>query len=266
MASWFSPRPFSANAATAVKVDADIVPMDSKRKITISWSGGKDSAFALFKLMQSGEYQVVHLHTVISADNSRVGLHGVHEKMIEAQASSLGIKLLKLYLPSSNDHHAYEELMKSFYRECVSEGIEMVMFGDIFLEDLKTYREQMLSVSQLRGIYPLWKMNTKNLMQEFLRDGFKTILCSANARYFMPEDLGKTIDFEFIDSLGPAIDVAGENGEFHTFVYDGPIFAKPIAWRPGGVVKRNYTYRIKSGDGKEEAVSTDFWFKEVYEG
>jgi uncharacterized protein (TIGR00290 family) len=134
--------------------------MVSKKKMTISWSGGKDSAFALFKILASGEYEVVGLHTVIDKDNRRVGLHGVREELIELQAMSLGLPLVKLYLPASNDHEAYTSLMRSFYKISADDGVTHVMFGDIFLEDLKSFREDLLKESGLIPEFPLWKIDT----------------------------------------------------------------------------------------------------------
>jgi hypothetical protein len=136
--------------------------MDLKKKVTISWSGGKDSALSLLKILQSGEFEIVHLHTVINEETRRVGLHGVHETLIQAQADAMGLKLVKLYLPSSEDHTAYEKLMLSFYSQCAAEQIDAVVFGDIFLEDLKNYREKMLQVSGVKGIFPLWRMKSKD--------------------------------------------------------------------------------------------------------
>ncbi len=143
-------------------------PYGFKKKITISWSGGKDSAFALFKVMASGEYEVVNLHTVIDKHNHRVGLHGVREELIEAQAAALGIPLVKLYLPASNDGDAYASLMRSFYKISAADGIDYVMFGDIFLEDLRRYREDLLTDSGLVPDFPLWNVQTTMLWSDFL--------------------------------------------------------------------------------------------------
>ena len=218
---------------------------------------------ALHRIVRSGEFEIVHLHTVIDAETKRVGLHGVREELIEAQAHALNLKLVKLYLPASGDHTAYQHLMHTFFGQCASGKINYVMFGDIFLDDLKAYRDKILAENNINGIYPLWKMNSMKVMTDFLDAGFRTVLCSANARYFLPEDLGKTVDYEFIQNLPVAVDAAGENGEFHTFVYDGPGFLKPIAWRPGALVKRSYSYKVENQDGSNHPVSSDFWFREL---
>src|SRR5689334_11141443 len=169
--------------------------MTRKAKVSISWSGGKDSAFALYKILLSGECDIVSLHTVFDKETKRVGLHGVHEEMIERQAEQLDIPLIKLYLPASDDHEAYAKLMKSFYRQCAREQVDAIVFGDIFLEDLKKFRENLLQESSVNPLFPLWKINSSILIDDFINTGFKTMLCSANAQYFSKEDLGKVMDF-----------------------------------------------------------------------
>jgi uncharacterized protein (TIGR00290 family) len=246
-----------------VRTVAGIALMDLKKKVTISWSGGKDSALALYKIISSGEFDIVHLHTVIDNDSKRVGLHGVKEELIERQARALGLKLVKLYLPATEDHAAYESLMRTFYSACKTDNITGVVFGDIFLEDLKTFREKMLEASGATGIFPLWKKDSRALIKEFLEVGFKTLLCSANASIFQSSDLGKTLDEDFIRSIPSAADVCGENGEFHTFVYDGPIFNSPISIEKGAVVKKHYNYKIKQTDGTIQEINAAFWFQEL---
>src|SRR5688572_9500050 len=202
--------------------------MDSKKKVTISWSGGKDSAFALYKILLSGEYDVVSLHTVIKQETGRVGLHGVREELIDYQAEALGIHLDKIYVPGSSDHRAYEQTMRSFYQQCVKHHIEGIVFGDIFLEDLRKYREDLLGDFAIQSLYPLWNIDTTVLIHDFINSGFKTIVCSANARYFPRERLGILIDPNFVRQLPHEVDPCGENGEFHTWMYDGPLFKKPL--------------------------------------
>jgi len=262
MASWFLPRPFTLNVVIVVRAVADIVHMASKKKVTISWSGGKDSAFALYKAMLSGEYDIVHLHMVFDKANHRVGLHGVHESLIEEQAKSLGFDLVKLYLPESNDHAAYENLMGTFYRSCAREGVEAVVFGDIFLEDLKLYREKLLGAAKLQGIYPIWKIDSVKLIDDFLNLGFKTVMCAANAKWFTASEVGITIDHPFVQSLSRDVDPCGENGEFHTFVYAGPIFRSPVKFKLGPVVSKDYSYRVNQ-DGIIKEERSSFWFQEI---
>lgn len=244
-------------------MDADIVPMDLKKKITISWSGGKDSAFALHKIMKAGDFEIVSLHTVFNEETKRVGMHGVKEELIERQAQCIGLPLKKLYLESSESHSAYEKLMQNFYQQCANEKIEAVVFGDIFLEDLKIYREQLLQSSGLKSLYPLWKLNTSELIQEFIGKNFETLVCAANAAFFSQAQMGQTIDEDFLKSLPMDVDPCGENGEFHTFVYDGPIFSQSVDFKPGEVVKIVYNYQIVDELGKIRSIKKAFWFQDL---
>ena len=237
--------------------------MVSKKKITISWSGGKDSALALYKILLSGEYEVAHLHTVFNASNKRVGLHGVHENLIEKQAEAIGVPLVKLYLEESDNHDRYEALMKHFYNNCFREGIQAVMFGDIFLEDLREYRMRMLTTARLEGVFPIWKIESARLLEDFLNVGFKTLLCSAKSEYFEAADVGKIITTDFVQRFSNKIDICGENGEFHTFVVDGPIFRSPVKFSLGEVTSRSYQYKVKRNDGTVEEQETAFWFQDI---
>lgn len=237
--------------------------MDSKKKVTISWSGGKDSAYALYKVLQQGRYEVVSIHTVINSESKRVGLHGIHELMIEEQGHTMKIPLIKLYVTPSDDHEEYRQLMRSFYDRCSGEGIEGVVFGDIFLEDLRSFREQLLKASGLQGIFPLWKADSRDIINGFLDAGFRTVLCAANKDYFSPDDTGKTIDREFLVKLGPGVDPCGENGEFHTFVYDGPVFSSAITYRLGETVERKYHYNTTDPDGRNIMRESTFLFREI---
>ncbi|MTI22086.1 diphthine--ammonia ligase [Fulvivirga sp. RKSG066] len=218
---------------------------------------------ALHRVLQSGAYKVDHLHTVIDADLKRVGLHGVSEKLIDHQAASLGIPLEKLYLKASEGHQNYEQLMNAYFADLENEDFEGVLYGDIFLEDLKSYREKMLQHAGLTGYYPLWGEPTNKLIEEFIDAGYKTKVCAANAEFFKDEDLGKTIDRKFIEALTEKVDVCGENGEFHTFVYDGPMFSYPLSVDVKEVVSKEYSYNKKNDDGSIENIKSTFLFGEL---
>lgn len=236
--------------------------MSLKKKVTISWSGGKDSAFALYKIFLSRDFDIVNLHTVIDEETKRVGLHGVREKLIERQANCIGIPLEKIYLPASGDHGAYTKCMHEFYRQCAVQGIEGVVFGDIFLEDLRNYRLDLLRPSELFGYFPLWKSDSRLLAEDFIKTGFKALLCSADAKLFSAQQLG-VIDQNFLEMLPPSTDPCGENGEFHSFVYDGPVFKEPIAIRKGNVIERKYSYQKKDINGELVNVESAFWFQDL---
>jgi uncharacterized protein (TIGR00290 family) len=235
----------------------------SKIKASISWSGGKDSAFALYKILRSGHYDVVSLHTVINEETRRVGMHGVHEDLIERQAESVGIPLQKIYLETSESHAAYEALMKLSYRIFADAGVEAVVFGDIFLEDLKKFREQLIRPSGVMPVFPLWKLDSKKMIDDFINAGFKTLICAANAKFFKPEAMGKLIDHHFVSSLPADVDACGENGEFHTFVYDGPIFKKPVVVSKGEIITKQYQYRQQNADGSFKDLQSEFLFQDL---
>lgn len=237
--------------------------MVSKKKVTISWSGGKDSAFALFRMLSSGDCDIVHLHTVISKGTRRVNLHGVHETLIERQAENLGIPLVKLYLPDSDDAEAYASLIRAFYSVCHQDGISHVVFGDIFLEDLKQYREDLLRGLGLHALFPLWGMDPGQVVKDFIASDFRTVICAADAKFFSREDVGRTIDHALIQGLPSGVDPCGERGEFHTFVYDGPVFSRPVLLVQGKVHKRSYSYHRKNADGSVEKLQAAFWFQDL---
>jgi uncharacterized protein (TIGR00290 family) len=236
--------------------------MATRKRITISWSGGKDSALALQRLNNNKEFEIVHLHCVIGENTRRVGLHGVREELIELQAAAIGLPLVKGYLKESESNHQYEGLVKSLYARFRDEGITHIMFGDIFLEDLKEYRERLLKESGLIPVYPLWTEKSEHLLQEFLSQGFKTVICACNDLSFHAGLLGRTIDMRFLDDVPPGIDPCGENGEFHSFVYEAPYFKRPVGFTLGDQTVREYTYQVKNGSSVEVLKST-FHFQEL---
>jgi uncharacterized protein (TIGR00290 family) len=247
-------------------VDVAIVRMDSKKKITISWSGGKDSALALYKVLRRQEGQVIHLHTIINQETRRVGMHGLPESLIDRQAEALGVPLVKGYLASSEDHAAYELLIHEMYTRFANEGITHVVFGDIFLADLKNYRESLLLRHGLVGLFPIWNVPSNTLLDEFVAAGFRTLVCATNELCFEHGILGKVISEDFGKSLPAGTDPCGENGEFHTFLFDGPLLKWPVAWRLGAVVQKTYDYQVRSESGEIKQCLSVFYFQEVLPG
>jgi uncharacterized protein (TIGR00290 family) len=213
--------------------------------------------------MLAGNFEIVSLHTVFNEETRRVGMHGVREELIERQAAAMGLPLVKLYLESSERHTEYEQLMQAFYKRCAAEGIQAVVFGDIFLEDLKAYREKLLGHSALKGIYPLWKNDTGTLIQEFLDAGFRTLVCAANAQHFSVDKMGETIDHALVKNFAEGVDPCGENGEFHTFVYDGPVFCRRIDFKTGAVLQKTYNYQVTGEDGVTQQLESAFWFQDL---
>lgn len=236
--------------------------MGLRKRVTISWSGGKDSAFALYNILSSGDYEVVSLHTLINADTRRVGLHGVHEKVLELQTAAIGLPLEKLYIETSDNHKSFEAVSRQFYNRCVRHHIEAVVFGDIFLEDLRQYRETLLAASGLEAIFPLWQIDTRVLIDDFINTGFRTWLCSADVRYFTKVDMGRELDHDFIAALPDTVDPCGERGEFHTLVVEGPYFKKKLSLQRGEVVQQGYDFQKKNDDGTFSQEHAAFWFQE----
>lgn len=211
------------------------------KKAYFNWSSGKDSALALYTIQQQKEFEVVKLITNVNEDYQRVSMHGLHEDLLEAQVESIGLPLEKIQFPANVTMDLYSEKMKAKTTELKAEGLNYAVFGDIFLEDLKAYRDKKLAEVAIEGIYPLWKRDTKALLQEFLDLGFKAITVCVNAKLLGEEFVGRVIDEQFIKDLPTNVDVCGENGEFHTFVFDGPIFKKSIDFRIGEKVLKSYT-------------------------
>lgn len=215
-----------------------------KEPIVMSWSGGKDASFALHKILQEEKYEVKYLLTNIYEPNKRVSMHGVPEELIEAQAKSIGIPLQKMYIKEASDQE-YNVKMKEILLSFKQEGITNVAFGDIFLEDLKKYREERLAEVDMLGLFPLWKRNTKELAIEFIALGFKSHICSIDASKIPNHLVGVDFSIDFLNELPKEIDCCGENGEFHSFCYNGPIFNKRVNFKINGISKQHYEHDKK---------------------
>ena len=199
----------------------------------LNWSGGKDCVMALYRLLQENKYWPVKFLTTINHVNSNVPMHEVHESLVAKQAKSCGFELERLYLPEAVSNKVYEKMMKRFWKKEKEAGNRVAAFGDIFLEDVKEYRENHLRPMGIETIFPLWKSNTHLLIKEFLNLGFKAIITAADARFFGEDIPGTTLDENFVRSLPDGVDPCGENGEFHTFVYDGPVFSRCVEFKKG---------------------------------
>ncbi|MDY0779928.1 diphthine--ammonia ligase [Tenacibaculum sp. IB213877] len=238
------------------------------KKAYFNWSSGKDSALALYKILQEKEYKVEKLITNINKDFHRVSMHGLHESLLVTQAESIGIPLEKIEFPANVTMDLYNKKMKEKTSELKENGLVNGVFGDIFLEDLRNYRDTKLQEVGINGVYPLWKQDTKLLMQEFLRLGFKAITVCVNAKKLGKEFVGRIIDEDFLNELPENVDICGENGEFHTFCYDGPIFKNPINFKIGDIVLKSYTLHDEDSDNcysssskdKIKNYDTSFWY------
>jgi uncharacterized protein (TIGR00290 family) len=206
----------------------------------MNWSGGKDSSLCLYKALALGKYKIKHLLTSVNATHDRISMHGVRRSLLKAQAASIGIPLTTIELPEQPGMVEYENAMLQKVSELKQGGCTHSIFGDIFLEDLKTYREQKLGEANIKCVFPLWKINTTELVHEFIALGFKSIIVCVNEQYLDKSFCGRVIDKDFINDLPPNVDPCGENGEFHSFVYDGPIFKQPINFIKGDIVYKTY--------------------------
>ncbi|MBI4706511.1 MAG: diphthine--ammonia ligase [Candidatus Omnitrophica bacterium] len=211
-------------------------------KIIFAWSGGKDSAMALYELKKNRDYEISALLTTITEDYSRISMHGVREILLEQQADSLGLPLEKIYITKKSSNEEYETKMRDTLIRYQSNGVFSVAFGDIFLEDLKKYREGNLLKIGMKGIFPVWKRNSFELANTFIDLGFKAVITCIDSKVLDKAFAGRNFDKQFLSELPPNVDPCGENGEFHSFVYEGPIFSKRILYEKGEVVLRDNRY------------------------
>ena len=224
-----------------------------------NWSGGKDSKLALYRVLRERKFDIRYLLTTLNQEADRISMHGVRSELLLAQAESLGIPVKQIQLPSSSDMGAYEAVMSKAIQELKAEGISDCIFGDIFLEDLRAYREQKLQQVGISAHFPLWKGGTPDIVNEFIDLDFKTIVVCVDGSKLGEEFAGRVIDKNFLADLPENVDPCGENGEFHTFVFDGPIFDKPISFQLGEKVLKTYSMKDKEGNSLEYG----FWFQDL---
>ncbi len=213
--------------------------------VVMSWSGGKDSALALHELTRDPRYEVVAIMTSLSDEFRRISHHGVREELLEAQADAIGLPLIKIYLPSGKNtpctNEVYEEIMSQAMDDLKSRGVFTVGFGDLFLEDLRAWREQNLAKAGMSGVFPIWKRNTQRLAREIIEMGFKAFLSCVEGK-IGPGFAGRPYDERLLQDLPEGTDPCGEYGEFHSYVYNGPCFARPVAIEVGEIVMRDGRY------------------------
>ena len=232
----------------------------SKTKAIFCWSGGKDSSYCLYKILTENLFDVKYLLTTINDEFKRISMHGVREELLDIQTESIGIPLLKVRVTEGTNNE-YEKQMETALLKAKSEGINYVIFGDIFLEDLRVYRENNLSKIGMQGVFPLWKMDTTFLINDFIRLQFKTVVCCTNDGYLSEEWVGKEIDKSFIDELPTTVDPCGENGEYHTFCFDGPLFKKKIGFTVGEKIYKALEIKTDNDCTLPSANTTKgFWF------
>jgi uncharacterized protein (TIGR00290 family) len=210
-----------------------------RKNILISWSGGKDSSLALYEIQKSRDYEVAALITTITSDYDRVSMHGLRTILLDKQASSLNIPLEKIFISKNASNDEYESRLKEVLLKYKQLGIRDVVFGDLFLEEIKKYREALLQKIGMQCVFPIWKRDTVKLAKKFIELGFKAITVCVDSNVLGKEFAGREFDEHFLDDLPKAIDPCGENGEFHTFTYDGPVFNTPISHELGEIVLKD---------------------------
>jgi uncharacterized protein (TIGR00290 family) len=226
----------------------------AKPKTYLNWSSGKDSALALHYLQQDDQYSVDYLLTSVNVDHHRVSMHGLRDTLLAQQVAATGLANGRMDMPGQPTNAEYEAIVHDRMTQLRAQGYGQAAFGDIFLEDLRQYREQQLSTVGTTGVFPLWKKDTRQLLEEFIGLGFQAIVICANAALVDSSFVGRHLNEEFIRDLPPGIDPCGENGEFHTFCFAGPIFKAEIPFAVGDTVYREYPNAEKK---------SGFWFLDL---
>ncbi len=210
-----------------------------KAPVAFCWSGGKDSALALFELRHSTEYEVVALLTTLTRDFERISMHGVRRELLLRQAAAIGLPLDEAWITQGASNAEYETEMGRMLESYRERGIGTVAFGDIFLEDLRMYREQNLARLGLKALFPIWKRDTRELVDTFLARGFRSITCCIDTHKLDDSFVGREIDRRFLEDLPPGVDPCGENGEFHSYTCAGPLFDREIPVSRGDIVRKD---------------------------
>jgi len=209
-----------------------------KQRIALSWSSGKDSSLALYELRRSGAYDIRCLLTTVTEDYQRVSMHGVREDVLRGQAAAVGLPLTIIRIPRECSNETYEERLRDGLARLKDEGVTAVAFGDIFLEDVRRYREEKNALAGLESLFPLWGRSTADIVDDFLRLGFKALTTCIDGAKLAERFLGRTLDRDFFAELPPGVDPCGENGEFHTFAFGGPVFSHDLDVALGERVRR----------------------------
>lgn len=211
-----------------------------KTRAIFNWSGGKDSALALYYILKENEFEITNLVTTVNSKYDRISMHGVRKELLYTQGKEIGLPIKEIRLPEMPSMSDYDNIMKKELSSAKNDGITHSIFGDIFLEDLRDYRVKKLSEVGLNGYFPLWKRDTAALVREFIKLGFKTIVVCVKSEVLSKDFAGRVIDEGFLNDLPEGVDPCGENGEFHTFVFDGPIFKNPIKFEIGETIFKEY--------------------------
>ncbi len=229
-------------------------------KAFLNWSSGKDAMWSLHQL-QEENLAIKKLVTTINTQTNRVSMHGLRRNLLEQQAKALNLPLYLIELNGKASMEAYTKVMHKHLQVLQKEGFTHSVYGDILLEDLREYREAELANFSIKPVFPLWKKDTKQLMLDFIDAGYKAVVITANANYLDKSFCGRTINKQFLQDLPANVDWCGENGEFHTFVYDGPLFSNSVKFRKGEVIMKDYGPSKKTDCFKEtDNWDYKFWF------
>ncbi len=212
--------------------------MEMPQEVILSWSGGKDCAVAFMELSRDPHYKIGSLLTTITAGYDRVSMHGVRISLLEEQVSSLGLPLIRVTIPEGSSNEQYESAMREALTRVQGSGVTTIAFGDLFLEEIRQYREEKLSQVGMNAIFPVWKRDTRKFASDFLTAGFKAAVVCVDSKFLDRSFAGRAFDESFLADLPHDVDPCGENGEFHTFVHAGPIFRHSIPIRMGDIVLR----------------------------
>lgn len=230
-----------------------------RKKAVFNWSGGKDSALALYKVLKDDHYEVVSLLTTVNKSTQRSTMHDIPTSLLQKQAQSIGIPLYIIDLKPKGEMIDYNEAMEVAVSHFKEMGVEHFIFGDIFLHDVLSYRQKQLSPYGIEVVEPLWNKTTEQVIKEFISSGLKTVIITVTDGVLDKEFLGKTIDADLVASFPEGIDVCGENGEYHTFCYDGDIFKFPIEFSLGESRRDSFPIKLDDGTIKEYA----YWFANI---
>lgn len=209
-----------------------------KERVLIGWSGGKDAAMALYEIKRAGESEAAALLTTITEGYERISMHGVRRELLVQQADAVGIPLDPVYIPQACTNEIYQERMREALEKHQRAGIGAVVFGDLYLQDIRAYREERMQSIGMRCIFPVWNRPTAEYARQFIDYGFRAVVVCVDTQALAQDFIGREYDLRFLEDLPGSVDPCGENGEFHTFVYDGPIFKRPVRVKRGEKVLR----------------------------
>ncbi len=232
-----------------------------RKKTYFNWSTGKDSSLALYCAKQNQSLSIERLVTSINSHFNRVSMHGLRRELLEEQAKSIGLPLTTIELPEQPSMEDYGRIMQKTVDDLKADQFTDCVFGDIFLEDLREYRENQLAPLEISAHFPLWKRDTRELMEDFISHGFKAVVVCIKSDLLDASFVGRELDMDFVNDLPKNVDPCGENGEFHTFCYDGPIFDYPINFEIGEKTFREYDHPKNDDDEHPEVPEKlGFWF------